>query len=301
MHPADVFSADSDGRNVHQLTHLNQALLSQVKVQPSLPVHFKSVDDWTVEGFLTKPLDWQAGKTYPMILMVHGGPNGMWGPNWNLTVQCFASHGWAVLRINPRGSSGYGETFQRGVYREFGGKAYQDLMNGMDAVLAKNPWIDPNRLGVAGHSYGGFMTNWIIGHTTRFKAAVPQSGMTDFIGDDGARDAFYGHARDFGTQFWDDPMVFWKNSPLLYAKDVKTPTLFLQGMVDMRVPEEQAEEYFRALNHFGVPTELVLFPGESHVPGKTPRHVDDWTKWQIYWFERWIDQNPNAVKPNAIP
>lgn len=300
-HPPALFSESSDGKGAHRLTHLNDELLSKVEVQPSAALNFTSVDGWKIEGFFTKPLDWQPGKKYPMILMIHGGPNGMWGPNWDLTAQCFAAHGWAVLRINPRGSSGYGEAFQRGVYKQFGGKAYQDLMNGVDAALKEYPWVDPSRLGVTGHSYGGFMTNWIIGHTTRFKAAVAQSGMTDFISDDSARDAFYGHARDFGVQFWDDPDVFWKNSPLLYAKNVKTPTLFLQGMVDMRVPEEQAEEYFRALNHFGIPTELVLFPGESHDPGKTPRHVDDWMKWQIYWFERWIDGNTHAIKPNAIP
>jgi dipeptidyl aminopeptidase/acylaminoacyl peptidase len=173
-------------------------------------------------------------------------------------------------------------------------------MNGVDAALAQYSWVDKDRLGVAGHSYGGFMTNWIIGHTTRFKAAVAQSGMTNFISDDGARDAYYGHERDIGVQFWDSLDTFWKNSPLLYADKVKTPTLFLQGEVDMRVPKEQAEEYFRALNHFGVPTELVIFPGESHVPGKTPIHVNDWMRWQIYWFDRWLDSDPHAERPNAF-
>ena len=299
-HPADLFSTVDDGKNAHQLTHLNEKLLSEVKVQPDTAMNFKSVDGWTIEGFFTKPLDWQAGRKYPMILMIHGGPNGMWGPNWDFAVQCFAAHGWAVLRINPRGSEGYGEVFQRGVYKEFGGKAYEDLMNGVDVALKEYPWVDPQQLGVVGHSYGGFMTDWIIGHTTRFKAAVAQSGMSDFISDDSARDAFYGHARDFGVQFWDDPDLYWKNSPLLYSKNVKTPTLFMQGMVDMRVPEEQSEEYFRALSHFGVPTELVLFPGEFHSVNRFPQHINDWLKWQIYWFERWIDGNPNAVKPNAV-
>lgn len=299
-HPAQLFASNLDGSNRRQLTQLNIGLLNKVLVQPDEPISYKSVDGWTIEGFFTKPLNWQPGKSYPMVLMVHGGPNGMWGSNWNLTEQCFAAHGWAVLKINPRGSSGYGETFQRGVYKEFGGKAYQDLMIGVDHALAKYPWIDRERLGVVGHSYGGFMTNWIIGHTTRFAAAVPQSGMTDFISDDGARDAFYGHARDFGVHMLDDPATYLRNSPITYANKVKTPTLFMYGQMDMRVPVGQAEEYFRAITHYGTPAELVIFPGEPHTPGRTPRHVDDWMRWQIYWFERWLDKNPQAIKPNAI-
>lgn len=286
--------------DVHQLTHLNAGLLSEIEIQPSEPIEYISVDGWKVQGFFTRPLNWQPGKTYPMILMIHGGPEGMWGPNFNTAVQCLAARGWAVLKINPRGSSGYGEKFQRGVFREVGGKAYQDLMNGVDYTLAKYKWIDPNRLGVVGHSYGGFMTGWIIGHTNRFKAAIPEDGMSDFVSDDGSRDAFYGHEREFGADFFKDRQVFVANSPLTYADKVKTPALILEGGVDMVVPVGQAEEYFRALSHFGVPTELVIFPGEPHNTSRTPNHVVDWVKWEVYWFERWLDNNPNAVKPDAI-
>lgn len=298
-HPANVFTANLKGEDVHQITHLNARFLSEIEIQPSEPIEFTSIDGWKIQGFLTRPLNWQPGKTYPMVLMIHGGPEGMWGPNFNTAVQCFAARGWAVLKINPRGSSGYGEKFQQGVLGKSSGKAYQDLMYGVDYALAQNKWIDPNRLGVVGHSYGGFMTNWIIGHTDRFKAAVSEDGMSDFVSDDGSRGPFYGHESEFGD-FFKDRQVFVANSPLTYAGKVKTPTLILEGGMDMIVPVGQVEEFFRALSHFGVPTELVIFPGEPHNTSRTPNHVTDWVKWEVYWFERWLDNNSNAVKPDAI-
>lgn len=298
--PGAIFVEDLNGGDRRQLTHLNAALLSQVKVEPSERLPFKGPDGWNIEGFFTKPADVQPGKTYPMILMIHGGPNGMWGYQWSHEVQAFASHGWAVLRLNPRGSSGYGEAFQRGVFKEWGGKAYQDIMDGVDAALAKYPWVDRNRLGVVGQSYGGFMTEWIVGHTDRFKAAVALAGISNFISVEGTRDGFYGHARDFGPELFDDFDLYLKSSPIRYAKNIKTPTLVLHGDADQRVPLEEGEQFFRALKHFNVPSEFVIFPREPHSLRVEPKHAVEVLEWQIYWFDRWVDGKTNAVKPNAI-
>lgn len=296
-HPAEVFVTGLDGRDSRQVTHLNDKLLADLDLQPVERLEFKAADGLPIEGFFVKPAGWQQGKTYPMILMLHGGPNGMWGVNWDLEAQTYAGRGWAVLMINMRGSSGYGEAFQRGVDKEWGGKAYEDLMTGVDAAIRKYPWVDGARLGVTGHSFGGFMTDWIVGQTTRFKGAVTLSGISDFISVEGTRDGFYGHARDFGGDLWQNFDLYWKYSPIRNAPKVKTPTLVLHGDADQRVPLGQGEEFYRALYHFGVPTELVIFPREPHSLRTEPKHAVEVLEWQIYWFERYVAGDAQAKKP----
>lgn len=298
-HPAEIFAADIDGRDSLQLTHLNEKMLADVDIQPVERMEFKAADGLDIEGFFVKPVGWQPGRTYPMILMLHGGPNGMWGINWNLESQAYAGRGWAALMINMRGSSGYGEAFQRRVAKEWGGKAYQDLMTGVDAAIKKYPWVDGGRLGVTGQSFGGFMTDWIVGQTTRFKGAVTLSGISDFISVEGTRDGFYGHSRDFGGDLWENFDLYWKYSPIRNAPKVKTPTLVLHGDNDQRVPLGQGEEFFRALHHFGVPTELVIFPREPHSLRVEPKHAVEVLEWQIYWFEHYVAGDEAATKPLA--
>ena len=204
-----------------------------------------------------------------------------------------------MFYTNPRGSSGYGEKFQRAVDKEWGGKAFQDIMAGVDAILAKYPWIDGDRLGVTGGSYGGFMTNWTVSHTNRFKAAVTLRSISNFVSDEGTRDAAYGHARDFGGHLFENLDFYWNMSPLKYAANVKTPTLVLHSDNDLRVPIEQGEQWYRALKHFGVTTELVIFPRENHNLTRTgePRHLVESLNWQIYWFDRFLNGNEKAVRP----
>jgi dipeptidyl aminopeptidase/acylaminoacyl peptidase len=299
QHPADLYIADLNGKHVAEITNLNDKLLSSLDLQPIERLPFKAPDGWDIEGFFLKPVGWQPSQKYPMILMIHGGPNGMWGVNWNLEAESYAARGWAVLMTNPRGSSGYGEAFQRGVDQEWGGKAYQDIMAGVDAALRKYQWIDSNRLGVTGQSFGGFMTDWIVGQTNRFKGAVTLSGISDFVSVEGTRDGFYGHARDFGGDLWKNFDLYWKYSPIRNAPHVKTPTLILHGDVDNRVPLGQGEEFFRALYQFGVPTELVIFPREPHSLRTEPKHAVEVLKWQIYWFDRYVCGDGEAMKPNV--
>jgi dipeptidyl aminopeptidase/acylaminoacyl peptidase len=168
-------------------------------------------------------------------------------------------------------------------------------------VLKQNPWIDDQKLGVTGGSYGGFMTNWIVGHTNRFRAAVTLRGVSNFISDDGTRDGAYGHEDDFRGILFDAFDQYWDASPLKYAKNVKTPTLILHSDNDFRVPIEQGEQWFRALKHYGVNTEIVFFPRENHNLTRTgePKHLVESLNWQCYWFQRFLDGNAAAKAPDA--
>jgi dipeptidyl aminopeptidase/acylaminoacyl peptidase len=300
-HLDDLFVADLNGRNERQLTHVNQLLWKQLQLVSVERVPFKGADGWDVDGFLMKPLGWEAGKKYPMILTIHGGPAGQFGFDWYHEFQVYAAHGWAVFFTNPRGSTGYGEKFERGIELNWGGKDYVDIMNGVDAVLVKYPWIDKERLGVTGGSYGGFMTNWIVSHTNRFKAAVTLRSISNFVSDDGTRDGAYGHADDFAGDIFEKFELYWDRSPLKYVKHVKTPTLVLHSDNDYRVPMEQGEQWFRALRHFGVPSEIVFFPRENHNLTRTgePKHLVESLNWQVYWFEKYLNGNASALPPDA--
>jgi dipeptidyl aminopeptidase/acylaminoacyl peptidase len=297
----DLFIADVNGRNERQLTHLNAALWKQLTIAAVERVPFKGAEGWDVDGFFMKPAGWEAGRKYPMILSIHGGPAGMYGFDWFHEFQVYASRGWAVFFTNPRGSTGYGQKFERGIEMNWGANDYADVMAGVDAILAKYSWIDRDRLGVTGGSYGGYLTNWIVGHTTRFKAAVTLRSLSNFISDDGTRDGAYGHADDFGGDIFEKTDLYWDRSPLKYAKNVKTPTLVLHSDNDFRVPIEQGEQWFRALRHFGVTSEIVFFPRENHNLTRTgePKHLVESINWQVYWFDRYLNGNANAVPPNA--
>jgi dipeptidyl aminopeptidase/acylaminoacyl peptidase len=297
----DLYIADASARNERQLTHLNAALLGQLRLSPVERVPYKGADGWDVDGFFMKPVGWEAGRKYPMVLSIHGGPAGQYGFDWYHEFQVYASRGWAVFFCNPRGSTGYGEKFERGIELNWGGKDYVDIMSGVDAILAKYAWIDRDRLGATGGSYGGFMTNWIVGHTTRFKAAATLRSLSNFVSDDGTRDGAYGHADDFQGDIFEKFDAYWNASPLKYVKNVRTPTLVLHSDMDFRVPIEQGEQWFRALQHFGVPSEIVFFPRENHNLTRTgePKHLVESINWQVYWFDRYLNGNERARPPDA--
>ena len=301
-HPDELYISQLDGSGERQLTHANARLWAEFDLAKVERFPFTGTDKWAIEGFLVKPLGWQAGKKYPLILNVHGGPAGQYGVDWYHEFQVYAAKGYAVFFCNPRGSTGYGQKFERGILNNWGGMDYQDIMAGLDAVLRANPWIDSDRLGVTGGSYGGFMTNWIVGHTNRFKAAVTLRSLSNFISDEGTRDGAYGHEDDFKGLVFDDFEQYWDASPLKYARQVKTPTLILHSDNDFRVPLEQGEQWFRALKHYGVTTELVIFPRENHNLTRTgePKHLVESLNWQLYWFDRFLNGDAGARPPDAL-
>jgi dipeptidyl aminopeptidase/acylaminoacyl peptidase len=298
-HLDDLFVRDGSGVE-RQLTRLNASLWEQRALASAERIPYKEADGWPIDGFLVKPVGWEPGKKYPMILSIHGGPSGQYGVDWYHEFQVYAARGWAVFFCNPRGSTGYGRKFQRGVAMEWGGKAYTDIMTGVEETLKQNPWIDRDRLGVTGGSYGGFMTNWIVTQTNIFRAAVTLRSISNFISDDGTRDGAYGHEKDFGGDIFQNYDEYWKYSPVRYASKVKTPTLVLHSDNDFRVPIEQGEQWFRALQHFGVTSELVMFPRENHNLTRTgePKHIVESINWQCYWFDRFLNGNSAAKRPN---
>lgn len=300
-HLDDLYVADLNGKNERKLTNLNQALWKQLSFADVERFTYKSADDLDIDAFFVKPVDWRTGKKYPLILSIHGGPAAQYGVDWYHEFQVYAAKGYAVLFTNPRGSTGYGQKFERGIVNEWGGKDYIDVMNGVDAGLRRYPWIDQDRMGVTGGSYGGYLTNWIVGHTDRFKAAVTVRSVVNFISDEGTRDGAYGHTPDFGGDLFERFDLYWDRSPLKYAKNVKTPTLILHSDNDLRVPLEQGEQWFRALRHFGVTTEIVMFPRENHNLTRTgePKHLVESLNWQLYWFDRFLNGNQQALPPNA--
>jgi dipeptidyl aminopeptidase/acylaminoacyl peptidase len=299
-HLDEVYVSKADGSGERRISAANDSLFATLKLMPVERMTYKGADGWDVDGFLVKPVGWEPGKKYPMILSIHGGPAGQYGVDWYHEFHVYSGQGWAVFFSNPRGSTGYGHKFARGIAGEWGGKDYVDIMNGVDAVIKANPWIDTTRMGVTGGSYGGYMTNWIVGHTGRFKAAVTLRSVVNFISDDGTRDGAYGHKDDFGGDIFQKFDLFWDRSPLKYADKVTTPILILHSDNDYRVPLEQGEQWFRALRHFGKTAEIVIFPRENHNLTRTgePKHLVESLDWQVYWFQKYLEGKADAVPPD---
>jgi dipeptidyl aminopeptidase/acylaminoacyl peptidase len=283
--PAEVFRLEAGSRDPRQLTHLNAQFIAAHQISKPEEIQFKSFDGTNVQGWFYPALN-AAGRT-PMILTIHGGPHGQFGYAFNAAAQFYAGRGYAVLAINPRGSSGYGQTFSDGSVDNWGGGDYKDLMAGVDAVLKSHSKIDPEKLFVTGGSYGGFMTNWVITQTNRFKAAVSVASVSDMI-------SFYAtslyqdlvHAEFRGFPWADDNYtLLWKWSPLAHVKNATTPTMFLHGENDNDVHITQAEQMFTALRQRGIESELVRYPREGH-GFREPKHRLDSLTRTVEWFDR---------------
>jgi Dipeptidyl aminopeptidases/acylaminoacyl-peptidases len=284
--PAEVWFGSSRGVILRRISAHNESLARGLTIVEPEEINVRSFDGTQIQGWLMKPVGWREGVRYPLILSVHGGPHGMYGYSFNSTFQVYAARGYAVLYLNPRGSSGYGQKFSDGTLREWGGGDYRDLMLGVDEALRRYSWIDAERMGVTGGSYGGFMTNWIVTQTPRFKAAVAVASVSNLI-------SFYStslyqdliHA-EFGLP-WDDYDLLWRWSPLRYVRQVQTPTLLLHGEQDNDVHITQAEEMYMALRRRGVETQLVRYPREGH-GFREPRHRIDALERTLAWFDRFL-------------
>ncbi len=266
-------------------------------------IRWKSADGREIEGLLTYPVNYKPGRRVPLLLVVHGGPAGVYLQSFVAApspypVAAFASHGYAVLRANPRGSSGYGKEFRYANYKDWGGKDYQDLMAGVDHVI-KMGVADPDKLGVMGWSYGGFMTSWIITQTKRFKAASVGAGVTNLTSFTGTAD-IPGFLPDyFGGEFWNGDQLYRDHSPVYKTKGVSTPTLIQHGEADERVPISQGKELFNSLKRQGCPVKMVVYPRTTHGI-REPRLYLDAMKRNLEWFNDHLRGLPaivSAAKP----
>lgn len=284
-HPAEVWTARADGGAACQVSREQDELHAAVELPVADSMWVRGADGTPVQGWLMKPAGWTAGRSYPMVLYVHGGPHGMYGYNFIDAFPLLAARGYAVLFLNPRGSTGYGQSFADGTVNNWGGGDYGDLMAGVDAALARNGWIDSTRLYVAGHSYGGFMTNWIVTRTPRFRAAMAGASVSNLV-------SFYGTSvypdlieTEFGGVPVNDWNLLWQWSPLAHVSAVRTPVLFLNGEADNDVPITQAQEMYMALRKMGVEARMVRYPGEGHSINFRPKHHQDYLERMIGWFD----------------
>ena len=269
---------------VKELVDVNADVLGDIELGEQEELRFKAPDGLDLQGWLIKPADFEAGKTYPMVLWIHGGPWSMYALGFNWGWQNFAASGYAVLFMNPRGSTGYGQDFVNGIQFSYPGKDFDDLMAAVDAALAKG-FIDKDNLFVCGGSGGGVLTAWIVGHTDRFRAAVsmrPVINWHSFVGTtDGAN--WY---RQFKKYPWEDPAEYAARSPLNYVANVKTPTMVMTGEADLRTPMGQSEEYYRALKILKKETLLVRMPEEYH-GWRRPSHQLLQQAYLMAWFEKY--------------
>ena len=277
-----------------RVTHLNDALLAQLDLAPMEPFWFTASDGTKVEGFLVKPPHFDAAKKYPVKFLIHGGPQGAWDDSWSYrwNPELFAANGYVVVMVNPRGSTGYGQAFVDGVNGDWGGKPFTDLMTGLTYAEQHYPFIDKSRECALGASYGGYMANWILGHTDRFKCIVSHDGMFNAESAFGSTEELWFNTWEFKGAPWDyygkpdyeNPFRKW--SPSLSAKNFKTPTLVIHSQHDYRLDLSEGLQLFTTLQLLHVPSKMLYFPDESHWVLK-PQNSQLWWKTVNDWVDQW--------------
>lgn len=285
--PPEVYIYPADGSDSLQLTDFNGELFKQFELAMVDDFWWEGADGDRVHGYLLFPPGTSKDQKNPFLLMIHGGPQGAWGdrlhPRWN--AQLFAAPGYVTLLANPRGSTGYGQKFTDQISRDWGGRVYEDLMNGV-AALTKEGWIDTERMCAAGGSYGGYMVNWILGHTDKFKCLISHAGVYDLKSKYGSTDELWFPEWEFGGAPWESA-DYDKWSPSNFVRNFKTPTLVIHGERDYRVAVNQAMQLFTALQRRGVPSQYLYFPDETHFVVK-PKNSQLWYKTFHAWVGKWI-------------
>jgi dipeptidyl aminopeptidase/acylaminoacyl peptidase len=309
----DLFWLDAASGEARQLTHSNDELFGQLNLTEPEEIRYKSFDGKMIQAWLQRPPNFDKAKKYPLILNIHGGPHAAYGFVFSHEFQWMAAKGYIVLYPNPRGSTSYGQDFGNVIQYHYPGDDYKDLMIGVDETI-KRGFIDDKKLGVTGGSGGGLLTNWVVGHTDRFAAAVAQRDIASWTDWWYTADFTLFQPRWFKAPPFEDPEDFKARSPITYIKDVKTPMMFVLGETDSRTPPSAGgEQMFRALKFRKIPTVMVKFPNETHELSRAgqPWHRVERLQHIVGWFDRWLmgmakpeyDVAPNdvPVKPNAKP
>ncbi|HSG07839.1 MAG TPA: S9 family peptidase [Longimicrobiales bacterium] len=287
--PVDLFALDGDGKLVRQLTQQNRDILSRLALQPAESFWATGAEETPVQGFIVRPPDFDPSRKYPVVFLIHGGPQGAWTDSWSYrwNPNMFAAPGYVVVTMNPRGSTGYGQTFTDQITGDWGGKVYTDLMNGLDHALATYPFLDETRVAAAGASYGGYMINWINGHTDRFAALINHDGLFDIPSMYGATEELWFPEWEFGGQPWTNPEGFERWNPANFAASMNTPTLVIHGGLDYRVPFDQGLATFTTLRRRNVASRLLYFPDEGHWVLK-PQNAFVWWDEMLGWLDRYL-------------
>ena len=289
--PGELYVTAGDGSGLKQLTHQNDALLATLEMNAPEKFWFEGAEGTKVEAMVVKPPQFTPGKKYPTIVLLHGGPQTMWSDAWGYrwNAEVFSAAGYVTLMINRRGSTGYGQKFTDEITNDWGGRAYTDVMKGIDSAIAKYPFIDKTKLAAAGGSYGGYMADWLATHTDRFKAIVSHAGVYDKSSMFATEELWFEEHDMQGTP-WSAPENYKKWSPSTYAGELgkyKTPTLVVCGEKDYRVPYTQSLEFFTALQRQGVPSKLLVFPDEGHWVLK-PQNAQLWYKTFLDWMGTYV-------------
>jgi dipeptidyl aminopeptidase/acylaminoacyl peptidase len=288
--PPEVFVLDlNDGQTVTQLTHTNDTLLDTLEMLPLEEFSFRGAGGDHVHGLLVKPPFFDPSRTYPLVMLIHGGPQGAWMDNfhfrWN--AQMFAAPGYVVAMINFHGSTGYGQKFTDSISGDWGGKPYIDLEKGLDHLLDRYGFIDGDRLAAAGASYGGYMINWIEGRSNRYRCLISHAGVFDLRSMHGATEELWFPEWEFRGTPWTSPEQYTKWSPSAFVQDFETPCLVIHGQLDFRVPVTQGFQLFTALQRQDVPSRLLYFPDEGHFVTK-PRNAELWWRTMLDWFALYL-------------
>ena len=285
--PVEICKATSNGGAAVALTHLNDDLLNQYQLTTLEDFWVAGAESTQIHSFVVKPPDFDPKKKYPVLMLIHGGPQGEWGESWTYrwNAQVMAGAGYVVVMPNPRGSIGYGQKFTDDINQDWGGKPYDDVMAVTDYV-AKLPYVDADRMAAAGGSYGGYLINWILGHTTRFKCLISHAGVYDLRSEAESTEELWFPTWEFGGMPWDNPEVYDRWSPSKYVKEFRSPTLVIHGELDFRIPYSQGMALFTALQMQKVPSEMLMFPDEGHWVLK-PQNSALWYKTFLDWVGKW--------------
>ena len=285
--PAELFASAIDGRSEKRLTSFNDAFVKEVEAVSADRILYKSKDGTEIEGWVLKPRGYTASRPWPLILTMHGGPHSAYGHSFSFEHQLFAANGYLVVYTNPRGSTNYGEKFLWATWGGWGNLDFDDVMAGVDYAKTKYN-VDEKRMGVTGYSYGGFLTNWVIGHTNRFAAAISGAGIANWISDYATSDIPRTKESEFFGAPWDRGRdILERQSPITYASQFKTPTLFVNGEADARVPIEEAEQMYLALRKQRIPARMVRYPDTYH-GGWSPWNTVHRYYEELKWWQRYL-------------
>ncbi len=296
--PVEIYRTNSSGVKPVALTHLNETLLAGYSLRTLEEMWVEAPGKARIHSFVLKPDNMQRGKKYPVLFLIHGGPQGAWGQSWSYrwNPQVFASAGYVVVMPNPRGSTGYGQKFTDDINQDWGGKPFDDIMAVVDHVAAL-PYTDSERMAAAGGSYGGYMVDWMLGHTQRFKALISHAGVFDLRSMAGATEELWFPLWEFHGMPWENPEMYAKWSPSYFVNEFHTPTLVIHGEQDFRVPYTQGLQLYTALQLQKVPSKLLLYPDEGHWILK-PQNTVLWYGTFLDWIGEWL-RKPQAT--NAAP